>query len=439
MVREESFQMKVPCYLGKYELFMRIGKSQAGQVYLARNTIRRCEVAIKVIYESTATDKVTNKQNQHYFTSVSSSSVVLAHPNIVPVLETTQSDEAGYIVMEYIASSNIVKYTHPKRLLPVNDILKILIKCCSALEYAFQRGKIHGNIKPENLFLASNAEIKIADFGHSLSYSHSLNKTSLNSAYSSPEQISGQRLTAASDIYSMGVVVYHLLTGVLPFMADNDSELFVGVSKNVTNSPSVFRSGVSPMLDSIILRMLAKNPHERFSGWDELSQQLTGINNTNKPNNTLSQVEKFNMLRIKSELSVFSDADISQFAKMCIWTKLPAGTVLVSENETIKSTYILANGSIKVTQNGRLIHIIKRGECFGEMCRSKCGTAQPAKLEMLTDSIIAEFTAEVLAGLSGNSQNILKQKVLDTMLIQVTPVKDPVAHLVQYPDFALDN
>lgn len=418
--------MKVPCYLGKYELFMRIGKSQASHVYLARNTLQHCEVAIKVIYESSDTDKVTNKKNQQQFTSVNSSSVVLTHPNIVTVLETTQSNEAGYIAMEYISGGNIVKYTHPKTLLPVNNVLQILLKCCNALDYAFQRGKIHGNIKPENLFLASNAEIKIADFGHSFSYPPSLNKAGHTSAYSSPEHISGQRLIPSSDIYSLGMVVYQLLTGVLPFMAENDSELFVGVSKNVTKSPSVFRSGIPPLLDKIILRMLAKHPGERFGSWDELSQKLAEINNTNKPKNTLSQVEKFNMLRIKSELAVFSDADISQFSQLCNWTRLPAGTVLVNENETIQSTYILANGSIKVTQNGRLIHIIKRGECFGEMCRSKCGTAQPAKLEMLTESIIAEFTAEVIAGLSGNCQNILKQKVLDTMTIQVTPVNNPV-------------
>ena len=425
--------MKVPCYLGKYELYMRIGKSQAGHVYLARNTIQRCEVAIKVIYEFSNADKITNKKNQQNFVLVNSLSVVLTHPNIVPVLETTQSNEAGYIAMEYISGGNIVKYTHPKTLLPVNNILQILIKCCSALEYAFQQGKIHGNLKPENLFLAANAEIKIADFGHFFFYPQSLIKANINSAYSSPEQISGQRLTAASDIYSLGVVAYQLLTGVLPFMADNDSELFVGISKNVTKPPSVFRSGIPPLLDNIILRMLAKQPGDKFNSWSELSQNLTDLNNTNKPKpkNSLSQVEKFNMLRIKSELSVFSDADISQFARLCKWTKLPAGTVLVNEHETIKSTYILANGSIKVTQNGRLIHIIKRGECFGEMCRSKCGTAQPAKLETLTDSILVEFTAEALAGLSGNSQALLKQKVLDTMSIQVTPVNNSVSNLAQ--------
>jgi serine/threonine protein kinase len=432
--------MKVPCYLGKYELFMRIGKSQAGHVYLARNTILHREVAIKVIYETSDTDKIANKKNHQQFASDNSSAVVLTHSNIVPILETTQSNEAGYIAMEYISGGNIVKYTHPKTLLPVNNVLRILINCSSALDYAFQRGKIHGNIKPENLFLASNAEIKISDFGHSIAYpvSPSLIKAGNNSAYCSPEQISGQRLTPSSDIYSLGVVAYQLLTGVLPFMAENDSELFVGVSKNVTKPPSVFRGGIPPLLDNIILRMLAKHQSDRYGSWDKLSQQLTELNNTNKhkPKYSISQVEKFNMLRIKSELSVFSDADISQFAEHCKWTRMPAGTVLANENEMVKSTFILANGSIKVTQNGRLIHIIKRGECFGEMCRSKCGTAQPAKLETLTESIIAEFTSEAIAALSVNSQNLLKQKVLDTMTIQMIPNKNPVPNITKYPDFA---
>lgn len=136
------------------------------------------------------------------------------------------------------------------------------------------------------------------------------------------------------------------------------------------------------------------------------------------------------MLRSKSELSEFSDAEILRFTQVCIWIRLPAGTVFAKEHEVIKSTYILANGSIKVTQNGRLIHILKRGECFGEMCRSKCGTTHSAKLQTLTESIIAEFTSVAIAGLSSSCQNMLKQKVLDSMTIQVIPENSQVSQMV---------
>lgn len=424
--------MKVPCYLGKYQLFMRIGKNEAGKVYLARSTILHREVAVKVIYETTDTDQKPKNKKSGQLISESFYKAKLFHPNIVPVLEATQSHEAGYIVMEYISAGNIVRYTHPKTLLPVNTVLQIMNKCCGALDYAFRQGMIHRNIKPENLFLSSGSDIKISDFDHSVTDATVVSENEIEhySAYCSPEKIAGQRLSHLSDIYSLGVVAYQLLTGTLPYMTNDSDTLFVGTSKYVTPPPSSYRSGIPALLDTIILRMITRNPRERFNNWTELAHKFAEIGRFYEHEKSIAETDKYNMLRSKSELSEFSDVEILRFAQVCIWIRLPAGTVFAKEHEAIQNTYILANGSIKVTQNGRLIHILKRGECFGEMCRSKCGTTHPARLQTLTESIIAEFTSEAIAGLSSSCQNMLKQKVLDSMTIQVIPESNQVLQVV---------
>ncbi|MFA6901542.1 MAG: serine/threonine-protein kinase [Gallionellaceae bacterium] len=415
--------MKVPCYLGKYELFMRLGKNQEGKVYLARDTIQHREVAIKVFYESTDAYQTRFKKRSQRFTLDISAVAALTHPNIVSILEVTQSKEADYIALEYISGGNLLRYSNPKTLLPASTVQQIISKCCSALEYASSQGVMHGNIKPENILITTGSQVKITDFGNTLAYSEqsTQQRPGQVSAYHCPEQISGRPLTQTSDIYSLGVVAYQLLTGELPCMAENNAELFVGVSKIMCKPPSSYRPEITPFLDEVVLSMLSRNPRERFGSWAELVLKLSGEKRAIERNNTISVTEKFNMLRIKSELSEFTNDDILRFATLCNWTRLPADTIFVKENEKIQSTYILASGSIKVTQYGRLIHIIKRGEFFGEMCRSKSGMVQPAMLQMLTESIVAEFTSETIASLSIACQSLLKQKVLDTMTLQLMP------------------
>jgi len=236
--------MKLPYRLGKYELLMQIGEGATGKVYLAHDTFAQREVAVKMIDQATLADPEFNEERLEQFITEISLAGKLAHPHIVTILEASITDDLGYIAMEYVPGGNLVRYTYPQALLPIATVLQIIFKCCGALDYAYRQGIIHRDIKPENLMLVSGTEVKIADFGSSIFYQAQVTQKVVvgTPSYMSLEQISGHRLTHAADMYSLGVVAYQLLTGVLPFRAKNITELFEAIANNIPAPPSEYIS-----------------------------------------------------------------------------------------------------------------------------------------------------------------------------------------------------
>jgi len=423
--------MKLPYRLGKYELVMQIGVGATGKVYLAHDTFSHREVAVKLIDQGTLADPEFNEERLEQFITEISLAGKLAHPHIVTILEASITDDAGYVAMEYVPGGNLVRYTSPGTLLLIPNVLQIIFKCCGALDYAYRQGIIHRDIKPENLMLVSGTEVKIADFGSSIFYQAQVTQKVVvgTPSYMSLEQISGHRLTHASDMYSLGVVAYQLLTGVLPFRAKNIIELFEVIAHNVPMPPSRHRSDIPAELDRIILRMIAKNPEDRYNNWAELALEIAGIGKFSSFQQPISDSDKFTMLREKKELFGFSDPDIWELVRASTWSRIPAHTVVLNEEDKGKSLYILALGSIKVTKNGRLLNVIKPGEHFGEMAYIQRGTLRQATLDTLSDSIIAEFEFDDLDNLSPSCQLHLSKNLLNAMTDRVALAGDRIAQM----------
>lgn len=410
---------------------MQIGVGATGKVYLAHDTFSHREVAVKLIDQGTLADPEFNEERLEQFITEISLAGKLAHPHIVTILEASITDDAGYVAMEYVPGGNLVRYTSPDKLLLIPNVLQIIFKCCGALDYAFRQGIIHRDIKPENLMLVSGTEVKIADFGSSIFYQAQVTQKVVvgTPSYMSLEQISGHRLTHASDMYSLGVVAYQLLTGVLPFRAKNIIELFEVIAHNVPMPPSRHRSDIPAELDRIILRMIAKNPEDRYNNWAELALEIAGIGKFSSFQQPISDSDKFTMLREKKELFGFSDPDIWELVRASTWSRIPAHTVVLNEEDKGKSLYILALGSIKVTKNGRLLNVIKPGEHFGEMAYIQRGTLRQATLDTLSDSIIAEFEFDDLDNLSPSCQLHLSKNLLNAMTDRVALAGDRIAQM----------
>ena len=423
--------MKLPFRLGKYDLMMEIGEGATGKVYLARDTFSHREVAVKVIDQTTLSDPEFNEECREQFITEVSLAGELAHPHIVAILEASISDDSGYVAMEYVSGGNLVRYTSADSLLPISAVLQIIFKCCGALDYAFRKGIIHRDIKPENLMLVSGNEVKIADFGSSVFYKSQVTQKVVvgTPSYMSLEQISGHRLTHVSDMYSLGVVAYQLLTGVLPFRAKNIIELFDVIANNEPVPPSKHRSEITPELDRIVLQMIAKTPEERYSTWAELALGIAQIGRFSTFQQPVPDSEKFTMLRGRDELSGLPDPELWEVIRTSKWSKIPAHTVVLREDEPGQSMYILASGSLKVTKNGRLLNVIKPGEHFGEMAYIHRGTKRQATLESLSDSIIAELPFEVLESLSQGCQLRLAKILLHSMTDRVTLAGNRIARM----------
>ena len=325
---------QLPYRLNTYHLTRQIGEGATGKVYYALDTFSGREVAVKLIDQKVLTDSEFNEEHRKQFLNEASLAGRLTHPHIAAILEASVTEDSGYVVMEYVPEGNLSHYTFPDALLPVGNVLQIIFKCCGALDYAFRYGIIHRDIKPANILVVSGTNVKIADFGSAVFYQAQVTQkvTVGTPSYMSPEQFKGRRLTHLSDMYSLGVVAYELLTGVLPFQAMDMLKLFNAITGEDATPPSIHRPELPVELDRVILRMIAKKPDDRYSNWADLALDIAGIGRFSKFQQGISDSDKFNMLRMSDTLREFSDPEIWELVRASVWAKLPARSITLRED-----------------------------------------------------------------------------------------------------------
>ena len=423
--------VQLPYRLGKYNLTRQIGEGATGKVYYAMDTFSGREVAVKLIDRDVLTDSEFNEGCRKQFLSEASLAGRLAHPHIVAILEASVTEDTGYVVMEYVPGGNLARYTFPDTLLPVGDALQIIFKCCGPLDYAFRYGIIHRDIKPANIMVVSGTNVKIADFGSAVFYHAQVTQkvTIGTPVYMSPEHFSGRRLTYLSDMYSLGIVAYELFTGVLPFHGRDTLELFDAITNKDAVPPSAHRAELPAELDRIILRMIAKNPEDRYPNWADLALEIAEIGRFSKYQQGISDSEKYNTLRASDTLHEFSDPEIWELVNASVWTKFPARTAILQEDDPGQSMYFLASGQMKVTKQGRLLNVIKAGEYFGEMAYIKRGTRRQATLEALSDVIVAELPFPALGKLSPGCESRFTKTLLLSMADRLMLAGDRIVRM----------
>lgn len=424
--------IQLPYRLGKYDLTRQIGEGGTGKVYYALDTFSGREVAVKLIDENVLADAEFNEECRSQFLNEAALAGRLAHPHIVAILEAAVTEDSGYVVMEYVPEGNLSRYAYPDALLPVGNVLQIIFKCCGALDYAFRHGIIHRDIKPANIMVVSGTNVKIADFGAAVFYRAQVTQkvtTVGTPSYMSPEQLGGRRLTHLSDMYSLGIVAYELLTGVLPFQSHDMLELFDAITSKDAVPPSVHRPGLPAKLDRMVMRMIAKNPDDRYPSWANLALEIAETGRFSKFQQDLSDSEKFNILRTSSTLHEFSDPEIWEFVQASAWARHPARTTLLRENEPGQSMYFLASGQMKVTKHGRLLNVIKAGEYFGEMAYIRRGTGRQATLEALSDVVVAEFPFTALEQLSPSCELRFTKTLLLSMTERLMLADDRIVRM----------
>ena len=259
---------------GRYELVELIGRGGMSSVWKAEDRLLDRTVAIKVLHEQFTTDEEYVERFRREARSVAQ----LSHPNIVTVIDRGESDGRQYIVFEYVEGENLKQLLERSGPLPVRDALLLALQMARALGFAHERGLIHRDVKPQNVLLNDDGQAKMTDFGIARSVDVegvTITGTVLGtSEYIAPEQARGQQVDALTDVYSLGVVLYELLTGGVPFQGEN----FVAVALRHVNEPppSVLerRPDCPPRIGLAIERAMAKRPEQRFGSMDELCQEL---------------------------------------------------------------------------------------------------------------------------------------------------------------------
>jgi hypothetical protein len=319
----------------------------------------------------------------------------------VAIYDAVADEDASFIVMEYVDGSTLEPYSRVDHLLPLPRVLEIIYKCARALDYAAREGVIHRDIKPANILLSGESDIKISDFGAALNAaSDSTQITGVGSpAYMSPEQVREQTLTYQTDIFSLGVVFYQLLTGRLPFLGTNNYSIIYQIINVDPAPPSRFRSEVPAKIDAIVLRMLQKNTADRYQTWGDLAGDLVDVlgGSRVRAREGMPEAEKFDTLRKLDFFRAFSDVELWEVLRLASWRNLAAEAVLIQEGDIGSSFFILASGEVEVRKQGRLLNTLRSGECFGEMAYLGKQKFQRSASVVATTAVVAiEVRAETL-------------------------------------------
>jgi serine/threonine protein kinase len=399
--------MDVSLQVGKYDVQKALGKGATGVVYLAKDTFTGKEVALKTIEPEVFRDPEFGTVYRSHFQNEASLAGKLRHPHIAAILDAVVLEDSGHIAMEYVKGGDLSKHVAAENLLPVADVLQIAFKCCGALEYAAKEGIVHSDIKPSNLMIDEGTDVKIADFGAAyLRKSQAVQTAAMGSPYyMSPEQIAGKELTFHTDMYSLGVSIYELLTGRKPFTADSLEMLVQKIQTQDPVPPGKVRSGLPKSVDAVVLRAMAKKPQHRYLSWAEFANDLSGVVQEVLPANTVPDSEKYVALKKVEMLAGLSDTEFWELARAGEWLRVPSNQTIVSENAKGKSFYFIGKGQAKVTRQGRLLNMINEGECFGEMAYIRGGDIpRNATVESVTELLLAKFRPDAIGKMSLGAQ-----------------------------------
>jgi diguanylate cyclase (GGDEF)-like protein len=264
-------------HLGRYEIIDELGRGAMGIVYKAHDPLIERAVAIKAINLEPLSAKEKVEFETRFYQEAKAAGH-LNHPNIVTIYDLGKSGDIAYIAMELMQGRELQDIIDKVSRLSIEDALDIAIQVASGLSYAHQHGIIHRDIKPTNIMVLGNNHAKIADFGIAkMPTALAQTRTGLiigSPLYMSPEQIESRSVDARSDIFSLGIVLYQMLTGRLPFMGETPSSVMFQIVHHVPDKPSDINPQVTEALDAIVFKCLAKNPEDRYKNAAELAENL---------------------------------------------------------------------------------------------------------------------------------------------------------------------
>lgn len=262
--------------LGRYEILKELGRGAMGTVYLGRDPKINREVAIKTLrYEEIEPDLLADVKKRFFHEAEAAGR--LSHPNIVTMYDAGEDYDVAYLAMELLTGHDLTEYCKKENLLPVDEVVRIVSQVADALDYAHKSGVVHRDIKPANIMRLDNGDIKVTDFGIARVVTSSRTQTGVvlgTPSYMSPEQITGSKVDGRSDIFSLGVVFFELLTGEKPFQGDSIATLMYNIARTPHPRARDLRPEVPEYCDMIIDVMLAKEPEHRYQLSSDISSDI---------------------------------------------------------------------------------------------------------------------------------------------------------------------
>jgi eukaryotic-like serine/threonine-protein kinase len=401
--------MTVAHKIGKYEVIRKLGAGATSTVYLARDPFGAREVAVKLVSQDTLEDSRAGGMLQHVFLTEASLAGKLSHPHIAQIYDAVIDRDVAYIVMEHVGGGTLRQYARSDRLLELSDVVEIIYKCTRALDFALRLGLIHRDIKPDNILVQAGTDIKVSDFGSAamLNATRTVMDNVGTPSYMSPEQHLNEPVSCQTDIYALGVVMFQLLTGRLPFEAANIAALAHQVLHDPPPEPSRLRRGIPEAIDRIVLRALQRHCVRRYQNWQQFSDDLAAVaaSGVPMPQQHVLDTEKFDALRGLAFFASFGDVDLWEVLRFSSWLSVAEGEAVVREGTPGDTCYVLVSGAASAMRNGRLLSTLEVGECFGEMAylgvqhRRHADVVAATDLKVLSIPVVALGSASELCRL----------------------------------------
>ena len=426
----QSLDIDVPELISKYSIGPRMGSGTCGVVHRALDTILGREVAIKLspVGEVHATTGKVPGAQKAYQTEVFAAGQ-LRHPNIVTVYDAGQFEDLNYIIMQVIDGDSLKKYGKGQKQLPVYRAIEVICDCCKALDYSHRQDIVHRDIKPANIMVSEDGRVKILDFGIAVGLSENSGLSRRGPTlgtpnYMSPEQIMGKDLGPASDFYSLGTVLFELLTGKQLFKARKVKELF----KIVVHQPAPRLADIRPDLpkglSNILEKVLQKDPDQRFQSGVEMIDALSGYIEHFKVIEQLVEPQRSWLPKLLdlAFFKEFSDADSARLLSETRIVEYARGDELLADGNRDRQLLILADGVVTVSTGEknplRLQQLYTAGETIGESGFIH-GNFEKQRYFAACDVTAVEVSAESLSALQPKLHLHYYKRVSDVLLARM--------------------
>jgi serine/threonine protein kinase len=360
----------MPERIGKYYVVHEVGRGSTGTVYLSHDPFYGRDVAIK-LYHATSGDDAESRNARRMFMGEAKMVGKLQHPNIVPIFDAGEEDGRRYVVTEHVHGARTLSaYCRPGSLLPIDQVVAIMYKCAKALHYAHSRGVVHRDIKPSNILLTQEGDVRIVDFGIALVADSDVSRlegVAGSPAYMSPEQVQGLELDARSDLYSLGAVMYEMLSGQRPFRAGALGKLLRQVVQSEAESLRSIRPEIPEELEEVVKRALLKEPGQRYRTGTEFAAELTRVHQKLRATQAeIDDEERFAVLRKLRFFHDFSHSEIREVMRAGVWTECQPGEPVLRPGDIDDRFYIVVSGTVRLSRGGDIIGRVPAGGCFGE-------------------------------------------------------------------------
>ncbi len=345
-----------------------------GIVYEAHDPYTDERVALKVALAESLKDKESGARYRKMFFNEAHAAGKLKHPNILEIYDAGVDGDECYIVMELVEGADTIRsYSKPETLLSVDEVVEIIFKCAKALDYAHRQGVIHRDIKPTNILLTRDRDVKIGDF----SIAHVVSSETTNTMpmgfvgsprYMSPEQVHEENITNQTDLFSLGIVMYEMLTGYHPFSADTFSRLIHKIINEKPPPLRTYRPELPEILEKIVYHALQKEPGRRYTMGLNMAADLSlAFDYLEEPMKNINEEEHFNAVRALEFFRDFPDSEIWEILRACVWQDAQEGEEIIIEGDIDDSFYVIVSGAVEVRKQGQPVGTLEAGDCFGEM------------------------------------------------------------------------